>query len=466
MTLRTQLTLAYSAIVFGILLAFCGVLLWNEPRAGLSFLDTDLRGDAVTVEGVLLNEAGEGHDRQDAVREMLSELRLPGRGLAVFDREGTRLGERWEGLEPADSADLRASADPEPRTVLTRSGPGRLYQRLLGPGGEWRVVLVTSLAPVARDAAILRRSLLFAVPAAVLVAALGGWFILTRSLRPLELMAKEASQITASSPGRRLSEAASAADLRSLATIFNDLLDRLSDALHRQREFMADASHELRTPASVVRTAAEVTLSTPRRSEAEYRDALEIVRVQGRRMSRLIEDMLLLARADMGQKPILAAPFYLDEIVAETVRSLRVLAQPGAVSIAADCPAGLQMRGDEALIRQMLVNLLDNAVRYSRPGGTVRVEAARRDAQVVVDVADEGPGVRAGRSGAHLRALRQARSFQTARRRGRPRPADRPLDCRGARRLARAGRERRVGQPIQDGSASLTRGLHAPLRAL
>ena len=261
------------------------------------------------------------------------------------------------------------------------------------PAASGASCLSRSLAPVARDAAILRRSLIFAVPAAVLVAALGGWFTLTRSLRPLELMAKEASQITASSPGRRLSEAASAADLRGLATIFNDLLDRLSDALHRQREFMADASHELRTPASVVRTAAEVTLSAPRRSEAEYRDALEIVHVQGGRMSRLIEDMLLLARADMGQKPILAAPFYLDEIVAETVRSLRVLAQPGAVSIAADCPAGLQMRGDEALIRQMLVNLLDNAVRYSRPGGTVRVEASMRDAQVVVDVADDGPGV-------------------------------------------------------------------------
>ncbi len=110
-------------------------------------------------------------------------------------------------------------------------------------------------------------------------------------------------------------------------------------------------------------------------------------------MARLIDDMLLLARADMGQRPIAAAPFYLDEIVGETVRSLRVLAQPGEVSIAADCPSGLQIRGDEALIRQMLVNLLENAVRYSRPGGTVRLEAAVRDAQVVIDVADQGPGV-------------------------------------------------------------------------
>jgi signal transduction histidine kinase len=393
MTLRSRLTLFYSAIVLGILLVLCGVLLWNEPRVGLTFLDTDLRRDAVTVEGVLLNELSEGHDRRDAVREMLSELRLPGRGLAIFDQADVLLGERWDGLEPSDPSILRSSPDADPHTVLTRSGPARLYQRRLGPGGEWRLVIVTSLAPVALDAAILRRSLLVAVPAAVLVAALGGWFILTRSLRPVELMAREASQITVANPGRRLSVGASPDDLRGLASTFNDLLDRLSDALRRQREFMADASHELRTPASVVRTAAEVTLSTPSRSEPEYRDALEIVRDQTRRMARLIDDMLLLARADMGQKPITAAPFYLDEIVAETVRSLRVLAQPGAVSIAADCPSGLQILGDEALIRQMLVNLLDNAVRYSRPGGTVRLEAAVHDAQVAIDVADEGPGV-------------------------------------------------------------------------
>jgi two-component system, OmpR family, sensor kinase len=393
MTLRTRLTLFYSAIVLGILLVLCGVLLWNEPRVGLTFVDADLRSDAITVEGVLLHEAAEGHDRQEAVHEMLSELGLSARGLAVFDRDGTRLGERWEGLEPSDPALLRPSADPDPRTVMTPSGPGRLYQRLLGPAGEWRVAIVTSLAPVARDSAILERSLLVAVPVAVLVAALGGWFILTRSLRPVELMAREASAITASDPGRRLSVVESPDDLGRLASTFNDLLDRLSDALRRQREFMADASHELRTPASVVRTAAEVTLSAPLRSEAEYRDALEIVRDQTRRMARLIDDMLLIARADMGQKPVAAAPFYLDEIVAETVRSLRVLAQPRAVSIAADCPSGLQLQGDEGLIRQMLVNLLDNAVRYSRPGGTVRLDAAVHGVQVIVDVADEGPGV-------------------------------------------------------------------------
>ncbi len=264
MTLRTRLTLFYSAIVFGLLLVLCGVLLWNEPRVGLAFLDTDLRRDAVTIEGVLVNELTEVHDGTDAVSEMLRELKLPDRGLAVFDQAGVLVGARWENLEPADPSVLRALPDAEPRTVLTHSGPARLYQRRLGPGGTWRLVIVTSLAPVARDAAILRRSLLFAVPAAVLVAALGGWFVLTRSLRPVELMAREASQITALNPDRRLSTSASPDDLSSLAGTFNDLLYRLSDALQRQREFMADAYHELRTPASVVRTAAEVTLSAPR----------------------------------------------------------------------------------------------------------------------------------------------------------------------------------------------------------
>ena len=393
MTLRTRLTLAYTGIVFVILIVVCAALFWDEPRVGLTLLDADLRRDALEVERLLVDASARDHDRAGAARDMLRMLKPSGRGVAVFDPNGALLGARWDGVEPLDPEYLQASRPGVPHTVRTPGGAGRLYRRVVGPAGEWDLVLVTSLDPVARDAIVLRRSLLFAVPLAVLAAALGGWFVLTRSLRPVELMSHEASQITAADLSRRLSVAASPGDLRGLATTFNALLDRLSAAIERQREFMADASHELRTPTSVARTAAEVTLSGDHRTEAEYREALTIVREQAGRMARLVDDMLLLARADMGQKPISPVELYLDDIVSESVRSLRVLAQPRNISIAVAGRSDLQVRADEALVRQMLVNLLENAVRYTAPGGAVRVDVSAGAGAAVIDVVDEGPGV-------------------------------------------------------------------------
>ncbi|HEY7744662.1 MAG TPA: HAMP domain-containing sensor histidine kinase, partial [Burkholderiales bacterium] len=154
-----------------------------------------------------------------------------------------------------------------------------------------------------------------------------------------------------------------------------------------------DASHELRTPAHVTRTAAEVTLSGRGRTEAEYREALSIVAEQTRRMSRLIDDMLLLARADMGQRPIEPSSFYLDELVGEAVRALRVLAAPRRVSIAVDAAPDLEITADEALVRQLVTNVVGNAIRHSPAGGTVTVRVARAAGQATIDVIDQGPGV-------------------------------------------------------------------------
>ena len=393
MTLRTRVTVFYTAILAIILLVIFGVLLWIQPQVGLALLDTDLRNEAITIEGVLLNELGEGHDLESAAVEMLSELKLPERAVAVFAASGRLLAARWGTLpqmaQPAPAGQARELF----WSVPTAAGPSRVLQRPLGSHDEYVVVIAASMTPIARTTTVLRRSLVFAVPIAVVVAAFGGWLVMTRGLRPLQVMSREAEQITASAPRKRLGDTGTADELASLANTINELLERLSAALERQREFMADASHELRTPASIARTAAEVTLSGNSRSEGEYREALTIVADQTRRMSRLIDDMLLLARADMGRRPMDRAPFYLDEAVNEAVRSLRVLAAPRDVTLAAECPPDLQIIGDEGLIRQLTVNLVDNAIRHSPAGATVGVAVSTDGTHAVIAVADEGPGV-------------------------------------------------------------------------
>ena len=160
--------------------------------------------------------------------------------------------------------------------------------------------MAESLASLDQELAGLRGALLGGVVSALLLAAGGGFWLARGALRPVALMAAEAHRITDRTPGSRLTPPRSRDELFVLAEAFNGLLGRLEKALAQQRQFMADASHELRTPVSVARTAIEVSLARAGRDEAEYRDSLGVVGEQMRRLTRLVEDMFTLARADVA----------------------------------------------------------------------------------------------------------------------------------------------------------------------
>jgi signal transduction histidine kinase len=256
---------------------------------------------------------------------------------------------------------------------------------------------------------------------ALIVAALGGWWIGRRALDPLASMAGQATGISDRTPDARLTISNPADELGQLGRAFNALLDRLAHGLHAQRQFMADASHQLRTPVSVIRTAAQVTLGRSGRAESDYRESLGIVAEQSARLTRMVDDMFLLARADADGRPLERADFYLDELIGECVRAVRVVADQRQVqvdatvttaataagagaarttAVASDTPAGaaahgveVLFRGDEALLRQMLTNLLDNAVSHTPAGGRVTVSLRVEPSAIVLEVADSGRGI-------------------------------------------------------------------------
>jgi signal transduction histidine kinase len=171
------------------------------------------------------------------------------------------------------------------------------------------------------------------------------------------------------------------------------LLDRLSESVDAQRRFMADASHELRTPVTVARTAAQVTLSEPHRSEPEYREALDIVASQADRLTRVVDDMFLLALADVEGRTLLRRHLYLDEVVAECSRAAGVLAGSRGIGITVKSPEGVQVQGDEELLRRMVMNLLNNAIRHSPDGERVEITIAAEGNRVTLSVQDAGPGI-------------------------------------------------------------------------
>jgi heavy metal sensor kinase len=238
------------------------------------------------------------------------------------------------------------------------------------------------------------RDLLYiAVPVALLFSGLGGWFLARRSLAPAVEMAERARRIGAENLEQRLPVANPRDEIGRLAATFNELLGRLDESFSYQRRFMADASHELRTPLSVIRTATGVTLEREGRAEGEYQDALKIIDEQARRLTHIVEDMFTLARADVGQPGLNMCDFYLDELVTEVARAAEVLASRRGVRIeVAHAPETL-FHGDEGLLRQMLLNLVDNAVKHTPPGGSVRIALALADHRCAITVADTGTGI-------------------------------------------------------------------------
>src|SRR6267154_2560592 len=224
-------------------------------------------------------------------------------------------------------------------------------------------------------------------------AATRGYLLARKSLVPVADMTAQADHIGESTIHDRLPIQNPHDELGRLAATFNRLLDRLDAAFERQRRFIADASHELRTPLAILQGESEVALSKEIRSTDEYRESLGILHQEARRLSLVVDDMFTLSRADAGQYPVTLREFYLDELVADCVQSLRSLAAAKSISLSINSDRELPIVADESLVRRMLLNLLDNSIKYSPSGGTVAVTARAAADTAVISLADNGPGI-------------------------------------------------------------------------
>ncbi len=173
----------------------------------------------------------------------------------------------------------------------------------------------------------------------------------------------------------------------------NELLDRLEQAFAQQRRFVADASHELRTPTAILRTEADVTLARDHRAESEYRASMEVMRDATRRLTRIVDDLFLLARADAGHLVVHSQPVYLDEIVDDAVRGVRSVAEARGLRVELNKLVDSPLNGDGDLLGRIVLNLLDNAIKYADAGGVIAVSLDRRNGDYHVAVVDSGPGI-------------------------------------------------------------------------
>jgi heavy metal sensor kinase len=205
-------------------------------------------------------------------------------------------------------------------------------------------------------------------------------------------MAEQAHRITGSNLNARLDIGNAANELAVLSASFNELLSRLDLSFESMRRFVADASHEIRTPLSIIRGEADVALSHER-SATEYRESLAIILDESHRLSRLVDDLLNLARADAGRVKLQSEEFYLNDLLAECCRSAQTQAAARGVALEYRSAGDARFRGDEELLRRLAMNLLDNAIRYTAEGGKVSVALDVEDSQVRIRIADTGVGI-------------------------------------------------------------------------
>jgi two-component system, OmpR family, sensor kinase len=398
-SVRGRLTLFYVSVLAAALV-IVGVLIYILlARALFVRVDENLLAGLSIAATSLSNDLEEGQDYQDAARSTVAEQASSEQMLAIFDGMGRLLAE--SGRDPDLSIslpplDTLSGAGPLLDTVLERDGDDRhrlAFRRVSIPPAEYIVAAGADLDPMDEELAFLRRILASMVPLALGLAAIGGWFLARKSLSPVVAMADRARRIGGENLSERLPVANPRDELGHLAETFNELLGRVEASLVQQRQFMADASHELRTPVTATRTAATVALQQEHRDEAEYRDTLKIVEEQAVRLSRVVDDMFTLARVDTGSYPIRTTPMYLDEVIDEVVRATRVVAGTRDVALETHLVTSAAFTGDEELIRRMIVNLIDNAVRHTPGGGSVRVELDETDTGFAIAVKDQGPGI-------------------------------------------------------------------------
>jgi two-component system, OmpR family, sensor kinase len=408
-SVRVRLTLWYTGLLALFLVILSFVTYFIFWRSTLLRTDSNLaelsEAFLSTVQAEMLDEHGPEAVRL-ATQEAIVEHRFRDHVFAVIDPKGGLLASSQELPNEPSPAGLLSSA-PFQRLIADFAGSDRLLKNIEGgrsgyrafvrkfplKGQTYTLVILQSLHPQREMLEEVQATFEWVIPIAIVLASLGGYILARKSLAPVMAMSNQAGRISAANLHERLPIQNAKDELGRLASAFNDLLERVDQSFERQRRFMSDASHELRTPAAILRGESEVALSRGERPAEEYRESLAVLHAEAQRLTQIVEDLFTLTRADAGQYPLSPQEFYLDELVADCTHAARSLALAKHITLTCEIPEELPIRADEALLRRMILNLLDNAIKYTPAQGRVTVTCERAGSEYALSVTDSGPGI-------------------------------------------------------------------------
>lgn len=390
-SLRFRITAWYFTTV-ACLLAVFGLGAWFAMRMSVvQAVDRTLRMRVAGVYGFLKDQTA----GRDEVLEELSEQSLLGRGgplLEVRDQSGALLYRspalRGSSIQTGDSESVQIAATEAGGLALRAAS-----QRITANGHTYTISVAEAMDPYRESMRQFGDALLISAPLALILASLGGFWMSSRALTPVDRITREARSISVGNLARRLPVPSAKDEIHRLAATLNEMLDRIDREVKRMMQFTADASHELRAPLALIHTAAEFSLRRARTPDEVLAAMRKILR-ESERTAHLVDDLLLLARADAGTDQAPFAPTDLAALASDAAEQAALLAEPKHIELQAEiAPAPVMVDGDEEALARLLLILLDNAVKYTNQGGqvTLRLRAAGGHAEVVVS--DTGVGI-------------------------------------------------------------------------
>ncbi len=401
-TLRLRLAL-WHALALSVILAVFAALIYGVVRDQLiRHHDANLTETARSVERILSSEA----DCETLTDAQRGELERLGPLVLVHEIGGERRiffqSADKRGLNALIGSKLDEAAIPGSgrfEMLGTQAQPIRLYSEpYQSRSGRFGLIQVAQgLGEVPLPLASLRLALLLMSPLAVALAALGGYGLARRALSPVAEVTRLAREIEAGSLNRRLPLPHAQDEIGSLVTTLNQMIGRLEAAFEAMGRFTADASHELRGPLTTMRGAIDVALAQPREA-AEYRETLLSVGHDVDRLRSITADLLVLARADAGRIPIERAPVRLDVLAAEIAETMGGALLPDGVQVAVESSVPVVVLGDERWLRQLVFNLVHNAVKFAgatkdKRQALVRMTVSVAAGRALLSVSDNGPGI-------------------------------------------------------------------------
>jgi two-component system, OmpR family, sensor kinase len=400
MPLRVRLTLWYGSALALILIIFSVILYAMTARNLRDAVDESLEYTAtIAVRSLeergflpLLNE-----------RELLSqfpELARIDKFFQIFSPSGTIT---------ISSPNIKHHDVPLSRTALETAFSGQsIFESAKYPNEPpLRVISVpityqgnllyivqvgTSMETVGET---LRRFLILlvvAIPIALAVSLAGGWFLAGRALRPVDEITLAAQRIAAGDLSQRLGMPTAQDEIGRLAATFNNMIGRLDASFRQIRQFTSDASHELRTPLTVMKGETDLILRRPRPLE-DYKSVLESNLEEIDRMTRIVDELLFLSRADMGEVKMEALPVALEALVEDVHRQARVLGHDRNIEVVLGTVTPMVVQGDDLRLRELLLNLVENAMKYSHPGGKVEIALLQERQEARLSITDHGIGI-------------------------------------------------------------------------
>lgn len=398
--LRTRLTLIYTAL-FAIVLGALAVISYRTLAALLdNRLNEQLEEMSAGLRGYLNFPGGVpvfAYDADDPEQAYFAHT--AGRYLEIYDsRSGALIYQSPEmrvlDLELSAEEVRNLGSNPSLGEIESERIDLRVQNTFLRPDERHEYVLRVGLSLAPNKAALhqFRRTMLLVCPLGVLLASAAGWWMARRALLPVERLGHAAHEISISSLDRRLPLPGTGDELENLAVTFNDVFARLDKAVQQMREFTASVSHELRTPLAALRGEAEVALAKCRSAE-EYQHVLESQLEEFDKLTRMVNDLLTLARAEAGEIPLRSERVDLAVLARAAVDLLQPLADEHGLSLAAEVESAAETSGDPQWLESVILNLLDNAIKFTGEGGSVRVLVNRLDGRARLTVSDTGIGI-------------------------------------------------------------------------